>query len=446
VKSRFHLHADARHIWTAALQAVDPATVLRKQLKRSGNILRAGGRSYDLDDAGNVWVLGAGKAAASMGKTLEGLLGKYLSGGFLVTKYGHSLSLEKIEIVEAGHPLPDGNSAASAKRMEAFVRERIQPGDLVLCPFSGGASSLLVSPAPGITVEDKLECARILMNAGASIRELNAVRKHLSGLKGGKLARLLAQSDILTLLLSDVVGDDPATIASGPTVPDPTTFSDCMEILRKYEVANRVPAAVTTRFERGCAGLVEETPKRGASVFRRNQSLIVGNNAVSCTAALRAARRLGYHGTILTCALEGDTKEAAQLHMSVMEEVVLRGRPLKRPACILSGGETTVRVAGDGLGGRNQEFVLHCVRRLAELPAPALVASLGTDGSDGPTDAAGAVADNSTLARSLKYGPAFLKKSLEGNDSHTFFNRLGGLIVTGPTRTNVMDLHILLIG
>jgi glycerate 2-kinase len=446
VKSRLHLRTDARRIWTAALRAVDPASALRKHLGRSGNTLRAGRRSYDLDASGNIWVLGAGKAAASMGRALEGLLGKYLSGGFLVTRYGHSLSLRKIEIMEAGHPLPDENSAASAERMAAFVRERIQPDDLVLCVFSGGASSLLVSPAPGITVDDKLECTRILMNAGASIHELNAVRKHLSGLKGGRLARLLARSDILTLLLSDVVGDDPATIASGPTVPDPTTFSDCMEILRKYEATNRVPPAVKTRFERGCAGLVEETPKKDASVFRRNETLLVGNNAVACTAALRTARRLGYHGMILTCALEGDTKEAAQLHMSIMEEVVLRGRPLKRPACILSGGETTVRVAGAGIGGRNQEFVLHCVRRLAELTAPVLAASLGTDGSDGPTDAAGAVADNSTLDRSLKYGPAFLEESLEGNDSHTFFKRLGDLIVTGPTRTNVMDLHILLIG
>ncbi|MEJ2245025.1 MAG: glycerate kinase [Acidobacteriota bacterium] len=441
------LRFDAESIWKAALQAVNPESAVRKFVKRRKNILQVHGSSFDLDAMGNVWVLGAGKAAAPMGKALERILGKYLTGGFLVTKYGHSLPLKKLEIMEAGHPLPDENSVVSADRIRSFMESWILSGDLVLCVFSGGASSLLVSPARGITLKDKLECARVMMNAGASIHELNAVRKHLSALKGGGFARLLPQvRGVVSLILSDVVGDDLGTIASGPTVPDTTTFSDCMDALNRLKIQNRIPQAVITRFIKGKAGRIEETPKSGDPVFLKYKSFIVGNNALACTAAARKARRLGYRSLILTSRLEGDTEAAARFHMSILEEVVSQRRPLSRPACILSGGETTVKVTGDGSGGRNQEFVLHCVRRLSELPAPCLVASIGTDGTDGPTDAAGAIADNSTLTRSLKYGSSFLKESLDNNDSHTFFKRLNDLIITGPTRTNVMDLHILLIG
>ena len=441
------LRFDAESIWTAALQAVNPESAVRKFVKRRKNILQVHGSSFDLDAMGNVWVLGAGKAAAPMGKALERILGKYLAGGFLVTKYGHSLPLKRLEIMESGHPLPDENSVVSADRIRSFMENRILSGDLVLCVFSGGASSLLVSPACGITLKDKLECARVMMKAGASIYELNAVRKHLSSLKGGGFARLLPQArGVVSLILSDVVGDDLGTIASGPTVPDTTTFSDCMDALKRLKILNRVPQAVIKRFRRGSAGRIEETLKSGDPVFRNCEYFIVGNSALACTAAAGKARRLGYRSLILTSRLEGDTEAAARFHMSVLEEVVFHRRPLLRPACILSGGETTVKVAGNGSGGRNQEFVLHCVRRLSELPAPCLVASIGTDGTDGPTDAAGAVADNSTLTRSLKYGSSFLKESLENNNSYVFFKRLGDLVITGPTRTNVMDLHILLVG
>jgi len=445
VKSLKLLHSDAERIWTAGLMAVDPEVAVGKFVRRKGNNLLAGKRSFDLDSIRNVWVLGAGKAAASMGRSLENILGEYLTGGFLATKYGHGVALEKLDIMEAGHPLPDANSVFAAQRIVSLA-ERIVPGDLVFCLFSGGASSLLVSPAPGISLEDKVHCTQALMNSGTSIHDLNAVRKHLSILKGGGLARMIKQATIISVILSDVVGDEVETIASGPTVPDETTFSDCMNTIHRPELLQRIPPTVKKRFEDGMAGRIEETPKDGDSAFAGNEYFIVGNSAMACTASANAARRLGYHSIVLTSGLEGDTGSAAGFHMSILEEILSQNRPIKRPACILSGGETTVKVTGSGKGGRNQEFVLHCVGRLAKLQAPCLVASLGTDGTDGPTDAAGAVADNSTLAKSLKYGSSFLEASVQNNNSYEFFKRLGNLIITGPTRTNVMDLRILLVG
>lgn len=445
MKSQRLLRTDAARIWAAALRAVDPESAVRKHVRRDGSVLHIGNSRFDLQKVRKVWVLGAGKGSAPMGRALEKILGRFLAGGFLVTKYGHSLPMKKLEIAEAGHPLPDENSRASGARFLCMAKSGFQPDDLVLCLFSGGASSLLVSPAQDITLKDRLECTRLLMGAGAGIYELNAVRKHLSTLKGGELARLLAPAPVVSLVLSDVVGDDVGTIASGPTAPDSTNFADCLDILEKLDLSERVPPAVKRRFELGAAGLIAETPKDGDPVFRNVETVIVGNSAQACSAAAQAARRLGYKAMVLTSRLEGDNSEAARFHMSIVSEIVFQGRPLRRPACILSGGETTVKVIGEGKGGRNQEFALHCARPLVRLPAPCLVASLGTDGTDGPTDAAGAFADNTTLTRSMKYGARFLGECLANNDSYTFFERLGDLIMTGPTRTNVMDLHIVLV-
>jgi glycerate 2-kinase len=445
VKSIRTLRNDADKIWTAALQAVDAETAVKKFVKRRGGKLRVHNNHYDLEKFGKVWVLGAGKASAPMGQAIEEILGHYLTGGFLATKYGHTLPLNKIEMAESSHPLPDANSIASADRILAMARQ-VQPGDLVFCLLSGGASSIAVSPADGVDLEAKLECTRLLLNAGASISELNAIRKHLSNIKGGRLAQRLAPAKVLCLILSDVVGDDVSTIASGLLSPDRTTYADCIEILQKLDLLEKIPAAVKNRFELGSSGVLKETPKEKEPFFRKIQTVIIGSNSLACTEAVRMARRLGYHTSPLTSRLEGDTAEAAGFHMSILREVAEESRPLRRPACFISGGETTVRITGNGKGGRNQEFVLHCVRQLAQIPAPCLALSIGTDGTDGPTDAAGAIADNSTLARSMKYGAEFLKECLKNNNSYAFFDRLGDLIFTGPTRTNVMDLHIFLVG
>ena len=446
MKSHHVLRADAVRIWNAGLRAVDPEAAIREFVKRSGCILRVANRKLDLTAFRKVWVLGAGKAAASMGHAVERTLGKYLAGGFVATKYGHGLPLKKIQVIEAGHPLPDENSLISGTRLLSFAKEQIQPNDLILCLFSGGASSLLVSPGEGITLADKMVCTQILLNGGADIHELNAVRKHLSGIKGGGLARILTPARVISLILSDVVGDDVATIASGPMTPDPTTFSDCIEIFHKLQLWDQAPPAVRERLELGSAGRIEDTAKEGDPAFRNTWTCIVGSNAKACAAAAGAARKQGYRTLVLTSRLEGDNEAAARFHMSVAGEVVYLRRPVRRPSCIISGGETTVRITGTGKGGRNQEFVLHCVRTLAGLPAPCVVASLGTDGTDGPTEAAGAIADNATLSRSIKFGARFLNECIENNDSYGFFSRLEDLILTGPTRTNVMDLHIVLIG
>jgi glycerate 2-kinase len=446
VKSQKILRRDAARIWTEALRSADPSFAVRKAVKRKGNLLQIGRRRFDLGRARHLWVIGAGKAAASMGKAIESVLGRHIAGGILATKYGHGLSLKKLEVIEAAHPLPDANSLAAAARIIALIKTRIGPDDLVLCLLSGGASPLLVSPAQGISLEDKILCTQLLQNSGADIHELNAVRKHLSAIKGGGLARMLAPARVVSLILSDVVGDEVDTIASGPMSPDSTTFGDCLEVLRKYQLRDRMPRAVTERLELGAAGQIEETPKESDPIFRNTETIIVGSNTHACTAAALAAKRLGYHTLILTSRLEGDNGEAARFHMNVSSEIVFQQRPLRRPACIISGGETTVKVTGQGKGGRNQEFALRCVRQLARLPVPCVVASIGTDGTDGPTDAAGAIADNATLVRSMKYGTNFLDESLANNDSYTFFKRLDDLIVTGPTRTNVMDLHIVLAG
>ena len=446
MKSQRQLRFDVARIWTAALRAVEPAAAVRGHVKRDGTLLSTAGRQVDLDKVKRVWVLGAGKAAAPMAQALEKILGDRLAGGILVTRYGHGLPLKRLELIEAGHPLPDANSVAAATRILRMAENEIGADDLVFWLLSGGGSALLVAPAPGIDWQDKLACTRLLLNCGATIRETNAIRKHLSTLKGGGLARPLAQVQVISLLLSDVVGDELDTIASGPLVPDTTTFSECEEILRRLGIEDRVPDAVKKRLEAGAAGRIPETPKPGDPIFRKKIHVIVGSNAQACSAAQRAARRLGYHTLVLTSRLEGDTGEAARFHLAVAREIVAEGRPLRRPACLISGGETTVRVVGKGSGGRNQEFALHCVRELAHLPAPAVAASLATDGTDGPTDAAGALADNATLARSLKFGANFLGQCLTDNNSYEFFKRLGDLVVTGPTRTNVMDLHFLLLG
>jgi hydroxypyruvate reductase len=419
---------------------------VRRHVKRQGNQITAAGQRFDLGARRRIWVVGAGKAAAPMGQALEKILGDRLTGGVLVTRYGYGLPLRKLDLMEAGHPLPDANSVAAAARIIRLAESEITPRDLVFCLLSGGGSALLVAPAPGIAWEDKLACTRLLLNCGASIQETNAVRKHLSILKGGGLARLLAAVQVVSLILSDVVGDDLDTIASGPLVPDTTTFGQCHEILSRLQIADQIPPAVRRRLESGAAGRLPDNPKPGDSIFRRKANVLVGSNALACGAAARAARALGYHTLVLTSRLAGETSEAARFHLSMAQEITAAGRPLPRPACLISGGETTVKVVGKGSGGRNQEFTLHCVRELARLSAPCLVASLATDGSDGPTDAAGALADNATLARSLEFGSDFLAECLRDNNSYEFFKQTRGLIVTGPTRTNVMDLHFLLIG
>ncbi|HXG32569.1 MAG TPA: glycerate kinase [Bryobacteraceae bacterium] len=437
------LRRHALRIFRAALRAADPAEAVKRHLHVQGSVLRAGNRRYRLDGFDRIFVIGAGKAGASMARAVESLLGRRITGGLVSVKYGHTGPLRRIELNECGHPVPDEAGVRGAERIAAIARQA-GPRDLVICLISGGASALLPAPVPPVTLAEKQETTRLLLACGATIHEINAVRKHLSELKGGQLARLAAPATVLALLLSDVIGDDLDVIGSGPTAPDSSTFASARAVLEKYGLLARVPKSVAERIERGVRGELEETPKPGDALFRRVQNLIVGSNRLAADEAAREARKLGYRTAVLSTFIEGETKDVALVHAAIGKEILASGRPLRPPACLISGGETTVTLRGNGLGGRNQEFVLAAAIALSGYDR-VVVLSGGTDGTDGPTDAAGAVADGRTVARGRRLGLE-AARFLAENDSYHFFEPLGDLVKTGPTKTNVMDIRLLLVG
>ena len=399
------------------------------------------GRAYPLG-RGRLVLVSAGKAASAMARAAEQILGPALSDALAVDTSEH-IPLARTRRLLAGHPVPDEAGRRAADEVEALARG-LGGDDLLLLLLSGGASALLPAPAEGLTLDDKARTTSALLRAGASIGELNAVRKHLSRLKGGGLARTAAPARIACLALSDVVGDDPSTIASGPVVPDPTTYDTALDVLDRKGVREMVPAAVRRHLEAGARGERPETPKSGDPLFRRVAFDVVGSNRLSVAAAADEARRQGLRPLVLTTRLEGEAREVAKALLAILRECVEAGLPAAPPVCLLAGGETTVTVTGPGRGGRNQELVVAAAEPLAAFPVPAVVASLATDGIDGSSDAAGGVADERTLARAQALGLAPPSIFLAENDSRSFLGPLGDLIVTGPTGTNVMDLTALL--
>jgi glycerate 2-kinase len=436
------LRRDALAIFRAALRAADPAEAVRRHFRRDGETLIAGEKKYDLRAFQEIYVVGAGKASALMAAAVERLIGRRISGGLVNVKYGHGASLRRVAIHECGHPTPDDAGVEGARRIAA-IAQRAGADDLVVCVISGGGSALMPLPADPVTLGDKQATTKLLLDCGASIHEINAVRKHISAIKGGQLARLAAPATVLALLLSDVIGDSLDTIASGPVAPDESTFTDARAVLTRYGLLDRVPASVRSRIEAGVAGAIADTPKPGDPAFRRVRNLVVGSNRLAVDAAAVRARELGYRTMVLSTFVEGETRDVARVHAAIAREIASSNRPLRVPACVISGGETTVTVRGDGLGGRNQEFALAAAIDLDGVEG-ALAMSGGTDGTDGPTDAAGAWATGATIAaaRNLGLDPrAFLAR----NDSYRFFTEVGGLVKTGPTRTNVMDVRIVLV-
>ncbi len=420
------LRRQALRIFKAARKAADPYQAVLRHLR------------VDPQPYRNIFVIGAGKASAQMARAVERLLGARISGGEINVKDGHGAKLRRIRINECGHPVPDQRGVAGARRIAQIARQA-GPDDLIICLISGGASALLPLPAPGITLAEKQKTTRLLLHCGASIHELNCVRKHISRIKGGQLARLAYPAKLLTLILSDVIGDDMDVIGSGPTVPDRSTFADARAIFEKYRIWKKLPAAVRERF----TSPPEETPKPGDKVFETTRNVIVGSNALAVDAAAAEARRLGFHTLVLSTFLEGEAREVARVHAAIAKEIRATGRPVKAPACVISGGETTVTIRGQGLGGRNQEFALAAAIDIAGLGAVAIL-SAGTDGTDGPTDATGAIVDSTTLDHAQKLGldaSAFLAN----NDSYHFFEATGDLITTGPTGTNVADVQLILV-
>lgn len=424
----------ALSIWRSALAAAAVDPLVRSVLRLRDDTLVCGPSSVDLTSVERVLVLGCGKAGASMTRAVEAVLGDRIDAGFVVVKDGHTLPARTVELAEAGHPVPDRRGHAAAERLLALA-EGAGPRDLVVFLVSGGGSALLPAPAPPITLEEKQEVTRLLLAAGATIGELNAVRKHLSLLKGGQLARAASPARILTLLLSDVLGDPLDVIASGPTAPDPTTFGEALDVLARRGVLERVAASVRRRLEAGARGEVPETPKPGDPLFSQVTHVVVGNNRLVVDAAARAAEGLGYPPRIATAALEGEAREVGP---ALLEQA----RSSAPPSCLIAGGETTVTVRGRGRGGRCQELALAAALALTADDAFTVLAA-GTDGTDGPTDAAGAIVDVTTVPRGRAMG-LDPEGTLADNDAHSFLSATDDIIITGPTNTNLLDLYLVL--
>jgi len=423
------------------LAAVDARAAVGRAISRNGDELVIGRRRYDLRRYERVVVVGAGKATASMARAVEQRLGPRLHGGFVVVKHGHVVPTKRIVVAEAGHPVPDRSGQRAAARLCAMAAG-LGRRDLLIVLLSGGASSLLPAPVAGVTLADKQRTTQELLRCGASIRDINTVRKHLSRIKGGRLAEL-TEATVVTLILSDVLGDDLSAIASGPTVPDPTTYQDAVEILKGHRIWRAVPQRVRRHLDRGCQGFASETPKPGSSLFRRVHHHIVGNSAAAVTAVTCAAREAGLRTLVHTPALTGEAREAGRRFGALARNIVRAGKPLERPCCVVAGGETTVTVTGKGTGGRAQEFAAAAALEIAGL-AKVWVVAIGTDGTDGPTDAAGAVIDGNTVARAKRLS-VDLKGALKRHNTYPALKKLHQLVLTGPTGTNVNDLYLILV-
>lgn len=433
------MRRDALGILKAALRAADAGEAVRRRFRITDSQLRAGPVRLSLNRFDRVYLVAVGKAAAPMAAAIEKILGARLTGGIVVTKHGHaSARLKRMEVFESSHPIPDETGAEAALQVAQLARE-LNARDLVIVAVSGGASALLPAPLAPVTLAIKKATTDELLRAGADIFELNAVRKHLSALKGGRFAALAYPATIVGLLLSDVIGDPPDVIGSGLTAPDVSTCDDALRVLNKYEPSCKIPDRVRQAIERG-----QETPKPGDAIFDRVHNVIVGSNRLALAAAATEAKARGYRTLVLSSSMQGESREIARAHAQILREVIASGNPVRPPACLLAGGETAVTVRGAGKGGRNQEFALAAAIDLQSSPN-CLVLSAGTDGTDGPTDAAGALASGDTIRRACLMDLDAVK-SLAGNDSYPFFDALGDLIRTGPTGTNVMDIHLLLAG
>ncbi|MGA2402882.1 MAG: glycerate kinase [Syntrophobacteraceae bacterium] len=431
-----------REIFMAGVRAVDPEEAVKRHVELRGNELKVGGCPYQLKRFKRIFVTGFGKATAPMAKALEQVLGERLTQGWITVKYDHDLPLNKVRVMQAGHPVPD-RAGLEATR---FILERLKActeQDLVMCAFSGGGSALSPAPRPPLHLSEKQETTRLLLECGATIFELNSVRKHMSLAKGGQLAKIAYPARVVSLFLSDVVGDPLDVIASGPTVPDPSTFADCIRIVERYGLSQKLPASALKLLRDGAGGLTEDTPKEGDAVFETVQNLVVGSNRAALLAAARKAEELGYAPLVLSSFVQGEAREIAQAFTAIGKEIVSSGHPISAPACVLAGGETTVTIRGEGKGGRNQEFALAAALGLEGWPKIAVL-SAGTDGSDGPTDAAGAFAGSDTCGNAKRKGLNPFDH-LSRNDSYNFFKETGDLFITGPTRTNVMDVLCMLI-
>ncbi|MEM2526659.1 MAG: glycerate kinase [Candidatus Bathyarchaeia archaeon] len=427
-----------------AIKAVDPKRLIHSRVTLSNDKLTVNGKSFDLRSFRRIFVVGGGKASGYMAEAIEEILGEKICDGVVVVPHGMAKAIKTriVRVHEAGHPIPDQSSVEGAKKIMELAEEA-DGSDLIICLISGGGSSLMTYPRNGISLEDKRRVTEILLKCGANINEINTVRKHLSKFKGGQLARSAYPATLISLLLSDVVGDHLDVIASGPTAPDSTTFKDAINVLKKYNIWDAVPSSVRDILTSGEKGLVEENPKNGDPYFRKVHNFVIGNNRVACLSATNYLRGRGLNTLLLTSCIEGEARNIGLFLGKIVREIVASGNPIRRPASIIVGGESTVTVVGKGIGGRNQEIALASALSISGLEG-VVVASASTDGIDGPTDAAGAIVDGNTIARSKLMG-LNAEEYLSNNDSYSFFKKLGDLIYTGPTGTNVNDITVLVI-
>ena len=429
------VRAHALQILEAGLEAAMPEMAVKRSISFDGHALKVGGKEFR--PKGRIAVIGFGKASVKMAKAVEEVLGDAIDCGAIISPFEGRL--RRVEVLVGTHPLPSRRNVEATEKLVKLARA-LEEDDLLLVLISGGGSALFSMPAEGITIEEKAMVSARLMKAGADIYELNAVRKHISKVKGGQLSKIAWPATVVSLIISDVVGDRLDTIASGPTTPDETTFADALDVLRRRRIS--VPRSVLSYLKKGARGEVEETPKPGDRVFSRTHNFIIARNLKSLKAMAAKARELGYRPFILTSRLVGEAREVAKALCSVLLSCRMDEEPLKPPACLIAGGETTVTVAGSGVGGRNQELALAaCIEVEGH---DVVLASMGSDGIDGTSNAAGAIIDGHTAKRAKECG-LDPKTFLMENDSHTFFKKLGGAIYTGPTGTNVNDLIVGLV-
>ncbi|MCS7116037.1 MAG: glycerate kinase [Nitrososphaerota archaeon] len=435
---------EARHLILgaieAALSSIDPQNLIKGHVKRDGDRIQIDHLSIDLKEVDKIYVIGGGKASAPMAEALYSILGDRIHYGIVaIPKYQHRrFYTGSIELLKAGHPIPTIESLSAASKILELTDD-LNEDDLVFCLISGGGSALMTSPIEGVTLEDKQSITKSLIQSGATIDELNIVRKHLSNIKGGRLAQKIYPARVISLIISDVVGNRIETIASGPTAPDPSTYKDAVEILKKYDIWSKAPESVRKVLEKGVDGLIPETPKSGDKIFERVHNFIIGSNDLACESALKYLESNGLDACILTTLLEGEAREVGKVVSAIARYMKVK-KLGARGISIVLGGETTVTVKGSGKGGRNQELVLSACRYIDNVRGLA-IASVGTDGIDGFTDAAGGIVDSYTLSRAKRMG-LNVESFLQNNDSNTFLERLGDTIITGPTGTNVNDIII----
>lgn len=436
-----NFRSSVEQIFMAGVESVLPDKMIRNQMSVNGSTLSIGHLSFSLDRIEKIYVIGAGKAGALMASEIEAILGGRITEGHVVVKYGSSAKLKYTNITEAGHPVPDTNGFKATEEISK-IASKANEDDLVICLLSGGASSLLADYPEGSSPEEMIKVNHLLVRSGANIYEMNAVRKHLSKIKGGQLAKTVYPATLVSLILSDVIDDPLDVIASGPTVPDATTFNDALSILDKYQLTSSIPPAVMEYLREGARGKCPETPKAKEVFFNRAHNLLTGSNKTALQTSSDEALKLRFNPVIVNSRMQGDSVKVSE----TLVEIALKyqsDRTQKKPVCLLFGGETTLKVTGNGLGGRNQHLALNAALLLKDKPGITLL-SAGTDGNDGPTNAAGAVVDADTIpfALSKNIDPI---KHLREFDSYNFFKNAGGHIITGPTMTNVMDMIIVIV-